>query len=314
MTNRKQIILRAIGVFAALIGFAIGADILLPPAKFAVEKVHQGTFQEDSIFYSVPNSGGDMDSCKVTPESKSRFGLGSAVLITRTRILGRCSLSPLPEDWWTQLPASDDVLVANRSINIGGRTIEAPAIFLLGNARIITHMNNYGHSIDLKIDSLLHHSSSDVPMSAVIIDFYMGGLRALQGLSSQNQESLCKELSSKWARNLCSSGLYDMRHVFHPRHFTLIEKTHLNDSREQIAAYAGKFRTVGDAAREMIEENKFPNRNCQINELGVENSSCTYIDKIGEGLFVVWSNSKRENFPGNFLNPKEFIMNELISK
>jgi hypothetical protein len=151
MTNRKQIISRAIGVFAALIGIAIGADILLPPAKFAVEKVHQGTFQEDSIFYSVPNSGGDMDSCKVTPESKSRFGLGSAVLITRSRILGRCSLSPLPEDWWTQLPASDEVLVANRSINIGGRTIEAPAIFLLGVCRIMITAPTAGKSYKINI-------------------------------------------------------------------------------------------------------------------------------------------------------------------
>jgi hypothetical protein len=321
MTNRKQIILRAIGIFAVLIGFAIGADILLPPAEFAVEKVNPGTFQEDRIFYGVPYTGGGMDSCKVTSGSKSRFGPGSAVLITRSRILGRCSLSPLPEHWGLQLPASDDILAKNRSINIGGHTISAPALIFLSsttNTEITTHINNYGHEIQIDINKFLYQISPDVPINAVSISFYMGRLQAIQDYSTDKYvsttESLCKKLTQQWAQNQCSLGLYDMKHVFHPRHFTLIEKIHLNDSRIQIAAYAGKFKTVGDAARQMLEENKFPNRNCQITELGIENSSCTYIDKIGEDLFVVWSSGKKENFPEDFHNPKEFIMKELITK
>jgi hypothetical protein len=321
MTNRKQIILRAIGIFAALIGFAIGADILLPPAEFAVEKVHPGTFQEDRIFYGVPYTGGGMDSCKVTSGSKSRFGPGSAVLITRSRILGRCSLSLLPENWGLQLPATDDILAKNRSINIGGHTISAPALFFLSsttNTGITTHINNYGHDVEINIDTFLHKSRQDVQINAVSISSYMGSLQALQDYSTDKHvsatEALCNKLTQQWAQNQCSLGLYDMKHVFHPRHFTLIERAHLNDSRIQIAAYAGEFKTVGDAARQMLEENKFPNRNCQITELGIENSSCTYIDKIGEDLFVVWSSGKKENFPEDFHNPKEFIMKELITK
>lgn len=304
-----------------LIGFAIGADILLPPEEFSVEKVHRGTFQEDTIFYIVPDTGGGMDSCKVTSESKSRFGVGSAVLITRSRIFGRCSLSILPENWGPQLPASDDILANNRSVNVGGYTITAPALFFLSSTthtEITTHIDNSGHGIEIDIDKFLHKNNPDVPVNAVSISFYMGSLQSLQDDSTDKHvsttESLCKKITQQWAQNQCSRGLYDMKHVFHPGHFTLIEKTHLNDSRMQIAAYGGGFKTVGDAARLMLKENKFPNRNCQINELGIENTSCTYIDKIGDDLFIVWSSGKNENFPKSFHNPKEFIMKELITK
>jgi hypothetical protein len=85
--------------FAGFIGLIVVADFLLPPAQFGVKKVFPGTFKDGRIFYAVPYSGGEIDSCEVAPGSVADYELGSAVLIIRTRILGRCSLSPMPKNW-----------------------------------------------------------------------------------------------------------------------------------------------------------------------------------------------------------------------
>lgn len=75
------------------------ADAKLPPESFH-ERVLPRTFQNGEVFYIVPCTGGGVDSCPVA--SASAYQLGDAILIRRTRVLGRCTVHPLPEGWQAQ--------------------------------------------------------------------------------------------------------------------------------------------------------------------------------------------------------------------
>jgi hypothetical protein len=87
-----------VAYIAGLAGFVVVADGLIPPVQYG-EKVLPRTFQHGRVVYGIPYSGGDMGSCKVTPGSEAVYPLGSGVLISRTRIFGRCTLSVLPGNW-----------------------------------------------------------------------------------------------------------------------------------------------------------------------------------------------------------------------
>lgn len=87
-----------VAYIAGLAGFVVVADGFIPPMQYG-EKVLPRTFQHGRVVYGIPYSGGDMGSCAVEPGSEDVYPLGSGVLIFRTRIFGRCSLSVLPESW-----------------------------------------------------------------------------------------------------------------------------------------------------------------------------------------------------------------------
>jgi hypothetical protein len=220
------------------------------------------------------------------------------------------------------LPASDEVLAQNLRIKIGGYILTAPAIvFLVSTTRtkIINSVNSQGHEIALTIDQLLNRRSKENNLiKALSIDFHMDSLRSLQDTKTDihisTTNSFCQKLNQQWAKNQCISGLYDNYNVFLPRRFTLIEKTHLLNNFPDISFYSGNFISVGEAARLMLKQNKFPNRNCEVNDTGAENRLCTHIDKIDENLFIVWIAIKSENYPGNFNNPKNFAETELLDK
>jgi hypothetical protein len=84
---------------AVLVCLALVADARLPPAEFELRNVHAQSFEGDRVFYVAPYSGGELASCDVAPGSKVHYPLGSDILITKTRVLGRCALAPLPKNW-----------------------------------------------------------------------------------------------------------------------------------------------------------------------------------------------------------------------
>jgi hypothetical protein len=79
-----------------VIGLVWMADVTLPPESFH-ERVLPRTFQNGDVFYIVPCTAGGIDSCAVG--STSDYQPGDDILILRTRILGRCTVVPLPADW-----------------------------------------------------------------------------------------------------------------------------------------------------------------------------------------------------------------------
>jgi hypothetical protein len=82
-----------------LVCLAWVADARLPAAEFELRNVHAKSFEGDRVFYVVPYSGGELASCDVAPGSKVNYPLGSDILIIKTRVLGRCTLAPLPKNW-----------------------------------------------------------------------------------------------------------------------------------------------------------------------------------------------------------------------
>jgi hypothetical protein len=89
----------ALQILSGLIVMAGGvwlADATLAPQTFH-ERVLPRTFQNGDVFYIVPCTGGGVDSCAVG--TTSYYQLGDDILILRTRILGRCTVVPLPADW-----------------------------------------------------------------------------------------------------------------------------------------------------------------------------------------------------------------------
>lgn len=228
-----------------------------------------------------------------------------------------CSFTDRPD-----LPASDKALAQNRRIEIGGHTITAPAIVFLVSTtrtRIIYKTSSQGHGIALTIDQFLHtESRKNDLLNALAIDVYMDSLRSLQDnktdIHVSTTDSFCLKLEQPWAKNQCTSGLDDNHKVSVPSRFTLIERTYLQNHSPDLSFFSGGFKSAGEAARLMLEQNKFPNRHCEISDTGNENRLCTYIDKIDENLFIVWIADKSENYPEKFNNPKGFVETELLDK
>lgn len=96
MHRHIKTVLRMLIGLAVVTGLVWLADAHLPPEGFA-ERVLPRTFQNGEVFYIVPCTGGGVDSCDVA--SASDYKPGDAILILRTRILGRCTIVPLPEGW-----------------------------------------------------------------------------------------------------------------------------------------------------------------------------------------------------------------------
>ena len=81
------------------------ADGFIPPYEYDVQKVTDRTFRDGRVIYLIAYSGGDIGSCRIPPEAEKIYPLGSSLLIHKTRILGKCTVAPLPEGW--TLPAFD---------------------------------------------------------------------------------------------------------------------------------------------------------------------------------------------------------------
>jgi hypothetical protein len=87
--------------FAVSIGLVFWLDSTLLPDEYSVEGVRPETFKDGKIVFFIPYSGGDQGSCKVDSGAPSIYPLGSKVLVSQSRILGKCVLSPLPDGWKT---------------------------------------------------------------------------------------------------------------------------------------------------------------------------------------------------------------------
>lgn len=96
MHRRTKIALRTFAGLTLAMGLIWLADATLPPESFH-ERVLPRTFQNGEVFFIVPCTGGGVDSCAVAPPAA--YQPGDAILILRTRILGRCTVVPLPEGW-----------------------------------------------------------------------------------------------------------------------------------------------------------------------------------------------------------------------
>lgn len=91
----KKIRIIQVAIFC---GFVIFIDTLLP-AKEGSFIVVPHRLQGAIIIYPVPYSGGDMASCFKTPGIEQDYKEGSILLLKKSRILGFCSLSSLPNHW-----------------------------------------------------------------------------------------------------------------------------------------------------------------------------------------------------------------------
>lgn len=96
MQRHIRIALRTLAALALAVGLMLFADATLPTESFH-ERVLPRTFQNGEVFYIVPCTGGGVDSCAVAPTAS--YQPGESILILRTRILGRCTVVPLPEGW-----------------------------------------------------------------------------------------------------------------------------------------------------------------------------------------------------------------------
>uniref|UniRef100_UPI003918DCBD hypothetical protein n=1 Tax=Hylemonella sp. TaxID=2066020 RepID=UPI003918DCBD len=89
----------ACGTVAGLVlvlALILWADATLPPEQFP-ERVLPRTFQNGEVFFIVPCTGGGIASCALSEPPS--YPPGTSILITRTSILGRCTVAPLPEGW-----------------------------------------------------------------------------------------------------------------------------------------------------------------------------------------------------------------------
>jgi len=92
-TTKKRLI-----KVALLCALVIVIDSILPAMEdslVASPESTQGVF----INYFVPYSGGEMSWCLKTPWVSSDYKEGSILLLKKSRILGVCSVSSLPQNW-----------------------------------------------------------------------------------------------------------------------------------------------------------------------------------------------------------------------
>ncbi|MDO7926262.1 hypothetical protein Q6A51_05685 [Pseudomonas sp. KFB-139] len=85
--------------FGASSGLFFLLDALLPPDEYSVENVVPRTFQDGKVVFLIPYSGGDIGTCEVSSDAPSTYPLGSKILVSKSQVLGRCILTPLPDGW-----------------------------------------------------------------------------------------------------------------------------------------------------------------------------------------------------------------------
>ncbi|THB79360.1 MAG: hypothetical protein D6B25_01760 [Desulfobulbaceae bacterium] len=239
---------------------------------------------------------------------------GRSGLIWLMLIIGSCSSLDEPV-----LPASNSVLAENRSIIIGGRLITAPVItFFVSTSRawIVKRDSDHESPQQISVNELLTQTTPNTPIEGVMAAFSFDSLRSLQDYQTDQHvdttEDFCMELSEDWAQNYCFNGSHEQTRILIPRRFILIEKNYLSRNSVHLSYYGGMEQSLGDAARKMMQEQRFPNRLCHGEQTIGKNRLCSYINQIGNDLYVVWSGSEEEPFPIDYSDPKLFIIDYLL--
>ncbi|MGO1070433.1 hypothetical protein [Lysobacter sp. CA199] len=202
------------------------------------------------------------------------------------------------------LPASEAALARERTVRVGGVDLYLPVLLLLSSTSSVgltmsRQAADNPHAGYVPMDRLL--SDPTFPQSAAspvaYVEVSLGSLRMLRDYASDAHAStirVCPHLIRSWAREICESGLIDGRRVFYPDRFTLIDEQYLIAQRPGLAAYAGGWRSVGEAARASIPtpDSDAPVANCQTNAAGEKNSLCTVVARLVPNLLVVWSTNR----------------------
>lgn len=220
-----------------------------------------------------------------------------------TMLAGCFEGSPPPR---AQLPASEAVLAKERQVRIGGATVYLPTLLLLSstsNASIVMAPSNprRPHSGFVPMDRLL--SDPLFPMGAEsnvgAVEVSLDRLQLLQDSDTDTHVGttrVCPRLPRPWQRDVCASGLIDGRHVFSPRSFTLIDEDYLFRHRPQMAGYAGRWRSVGEAARASVAQwrSDRPIAHCEVSATGERNNLCTVVARIDGNMLAVWSTDRSD--------------------
>ena len=84
--------LALLGVIGTIAVLTLAADRTLPP-ELIEQRVYPHTIQGNKAVYVTCCTGGGTGSCKL--QSPPPSDLGNAILIRRSRLLGRCTVEPL---------------------------------------------------------------------------------------------------------------------------------------------------------------------------------------------------------------------------
>ncbi|MDO7927460.1 hypothetical protein Q6A51_11755 [Pseudomonas sp. KFB-139] len=196
-------------------------------------------------------------------------------------VLAGCDEEPQP----AQMPASEDALAQYQTIRIGNERLSLPTIALLSSTTNSNLILNDGTEVPAK--KVLSHSTHGTYVSLIQLD--LDAYSQLQDFALDTHayvsRAFCEKLLTHWERSQCKTGLYDGKHVFSPHTFSVVERSYLIDSKEQLFAFAGKGPTGGDAARKMIAEGS----GSQITCVPTQQPLCTALMPIRDDLLVVWA-------------------------
>jgi len=80
------------------IGIVYATDLWAPSYQYK-GVIHPAAHRDGYVSYIFPGTGGGIGTCQFAPEVASRFSVGSKVLIKKSVLFGRCTLSELPKGW-----------------------------------------------------------------------------------------------------------------------------------------------------------------------------------------------------------------------
>lgn len=210
--------------------------------------------------------------------------INNAILLVALGLTG-CGEEPQP----AKLPASEDVLAQYQTIHIGQERLSLPTIALLSST---TNSNlTLSDGTEVPVRNVLSQSThgSRVSQVRLALDAYGQLYDFNLDTHAYVSKAFCERLLMDWERNQCKTGLYDGKTVFLPRHISLVERSFLLGSTEQLFALAGKGPSAGESARRMLAQTPEPQFTC----VPTQQPLCTAIIPIRGDLVAVWTTGRK---------------------